>query len=117
MLNLFDETGNVDENQLLEKLTDEKEKTAVTDVTFHRYQLGDRWNKIGGRASETRLYEIALGAIKVLKRKYLEKDLAENRIHMKNASVTGQDTMPFLKRQQEIMAGLKEIDALKLMKG
>jgi DNA primase len=117
MLNLFDETGSVDVNQLLEKLSDEKEKTAVTDVTFHRYQLGDRWNKIGGRASETRLYEIALGAIKVLKKKHLEKDLAENRINMKNASVSGHDTMPFLKRQQEIMAGLKEIDALKLMKG
>ena len=117
ILTLFDETGEADVSRLMEMLTDEKEKTAVANVTFHRYQLADRWSKIGSRASETILYEIALGAIKVLKKKHLEKELAENRITMKNASLNGQDTMPFLKRQQEILSGLKEIDALKLMKG
>lgn len=114
---LFDETGDVEVNQLLEMLHDEHEKMMVANVTFNKYQLGDRWNKIGSRTSETRLYEIALGAIKSIKKKQLEKELAENRIGMKNASVNGSDTIPFLKRQQEILSALKEIDGLKLMKG
>ena len=95
----------------------ENEKTMVANITFNKYQLGERWNKIGGRISETRLYDSALGAIKTLKKKRLELDLADNRIHMKNASVAGNDTMPFLKRQQEILSKLKEIEGLKLMKG
>jgi DNA primase len=114
---LFDETGDVEVNQLLEMLHDENEKMMVANVTFNKYQLGERWSKIGSRTSETRLYEIALGAIKSIKKKQLEKELAENRIGMKNASVNGSDTIPFLKRQQEILSALKEIDGLKLMKG
>jgi hypothetical protein len=117
ILTLYDETGEVDVNHLLEMVKDEKGKSIVTHVTFNRYQLGERWSKIGSRVSETRLYEIALGAIKTLKKKHLENDLAENRIQMKDASLNGIDTIPFLKRQQEIMLALKEIDALKLMKG
>jgi len=117
ILTLYDETGEVDVNHLLEMVKDEKGKSIVTNVTFNRYQLGERWSKIGSRVSETRLYEIALGAIKTLKKKHLENDLAENRIQMKDASLNGIDTIPFLKRQQEIMLALKEIDALKLMKG
>ena len=117
VLNIFDETGEVDVNHLLSLLSDDHEKTMVANITFNKYQLGERWNKIGGRISETRLYDSALGAIKTLKKKRLELDLADNRIHMKNASVAGNDTMPFLKRQQEILSKLKEIEGLKLMKG
>lgn len=117
ILNLYDETGEVDVNHLLTLLTDDQEKTMIANITFNKYQLGERWNKIGGRASESRLYESALGSIKTLKKKRLENELADNRIHMKNASVAGDDTIPFLKRQQEILALLKEIDGLKLMKG
>lgn len=116
-LALFDETGEVNANTLMEQLHEDHEKTLVATVTFHRYQLTDRWTKIGSRVSETRLYELALGAIKSVKKKQLEKELGENRLQMKNVSITGGDTMPFLKRQQEIITAMKEIDRLKLMKG
>lgn len=117
ILTLFDETGEADPNELIGMITDENEKTLVANITFNRYQLGERWSKIGSRASETRLYEQALGSIKTVKRKLLEKELADNRLRMKNASMMNNDPMPFMKRQQEIMASLKEIDGLKLMKG
>ncbi|MFZ4621308.1 MAG: DNA primase [Bacteroidota bacterium] len=117
ILVLFDETGDAEVNQLLEMLHEEHEKMMVTNITFNRYQLGERWSKIGSRTSDTRLYEIALGAIKSIKKKQLEKELADNRIAMKNASVSGSDPMPFLKRQQEILSALKEVEGLKLMKG
>lgn len=117
ILLLYDETGAVDANQLMEQIADEHEKTIIANMTFNRYQLSDRWTKIGSRVSETRLYEIALGAIKTVKRKHLEHELADNRITMKNAAASGGDTMPFLKRQQEILLALKEIEGLTLMKG
>ncbi len=117
ILDLFDETGDAEVNQLLGMLHEEHEKMMVANVTFNRYQLGERWAKIGSRTSDTRLYEIALGAIKSVKKKQLEKELTANRLDMKSASQHGADTIPFLKRQQEILAALKEIDGLKLMKG
>ncbi len=117
ILDLFDRTGKADPNQLIGQIADEKEKTIVANITFNRYQLGERWNAIGSRASESRLYEIALGAIKTLKKKKLEHELADNRIQMKNASLNGLETMPFLQKQQELMKQIKEIDGLKLMKG
>jgi DNA primase len=116
VLLLFDETGEVDANQLMEQIENEFEKTIIANIAFNRYQLSDRWIKIGSRVSETRLYEIALGAIKTVKKKHLEKELADNRIGMKNAAAAGSDTMPFLRRQQEIIS-LKEVDGLTLMKG
>lgn len=117
VLLLFDETGEADAAQVMEQMEEEQEKTMVATLSFNRYQLSERWTKIGSRASESRLYEMALGAIKAVKKKQLEHELAENRIRMKQAAGTGSDTMPFLRRQQEILAALKEIDGLTLMKG
>ncbi len=117
MLDLFDESGAVALDRILQRLDHEKEKSIISAIAFNRYQLSERWNDIGAKLHDSRLYEIALGAIKSLKRKHLEKELHENRIAMKNASLTGADPMPFLKQQQELFAKLKEVDALKLMKG
>ena len=47
----------------------------------------------------------------------LEKELAENRSAMRGAASAGADTLPFLKRQQEIHAELRAVDGMKLMKG
>ncbi len=117
VLTLFDETGEVPVDQLMQMIDNDREKSLIASITFEKYQLGERWKSIGSRMNETRLYESALGAIKTLKKKHLEKELGNNRVHMKNVAAAGGDTMPFLKRQQEILASLKEIEGLKLMKG
>ncbi len=117
LLSYFDEHGALEVNDLLDLISDESTKTIIANIAFNRYQLSDRWNSIGSRMSDSRLYEIALGAIKTMKKKKFEQELNQNRLQMKNASVNDQDTMPFLKRQQEILAKLKEVDGLKLMKG
>jgi len=117
ILESFDEQGTVEVNQLLNSIDDEKTKAFIANVAFNRYQLSERWNEVGSKLHESRLYELALGAIKALKRKHLEREQNENYLRMKNASLNGEDTMPFLKRQQEIKEKLKEIEGLRLMKG
>jgi len=117
VLDLFDESGTIELDRILQRLHHDKEKSIISAVAFNRYQLSERWNDIGAKLHDSRLYEIALGAIKTLKRKHIEKDLHDVRIAMKNASLSGADPMPFLKQQQELFARLKEVDALKLMKG
>lgn len=117
ILDYFDTHNEIDVHALLDGISDEQTKTIVTNIAFNRYQLSERWNAVGGLASETRLYEIALGAIKIMKKKVLEHELGAVRVRMKNASLSGADTMPFLQQQQDILNKLKEIDRLKLMKG
>lgn len=117
ILDFYDEHGMVEVNQLLNRIEGEKEKAIVANIAFNPYQLSERWNSIGGRISDTRLYEIALGSIKSLKKKKLEQELHENRQQMKNASLNGADTIPYLKRQQDILQKLKDVEGLKLMKG
>ncbi|MFA6540643.1 MAG: DNA primase [Bacteroidota bacterium] len=117
LLEYFDEHGSMDVHALMERVEDETIKSVIANIAFNRYQLSERWNSIGGRMSESRLYEIALGAIKTLKRKKLDNELSRVRSQMKNASLTGGDTLSFLKRQQEIMQQLKDVEGLKLMKG
>jgi DNA primase len=117
ILDLFDEQGSLEVNDLLDRIHDEKVKTVIANIAFNRYQLSERWNSIGGRMSDSRLYEFALGAIKSLKRKKLENELNENRTRLKNASLNGEDTLPYMKRQQELQNALKEVDGLRLMKG
>lgn len=117
LLLLYDETGEVDVAHLMEQIPDEAVRTVIANITLNRYQLSDRWIKIGSRVSETRLYELALGAIKSIRKKHLEKELADNRLQMKQAAAAGGDTLSFLRRQQEIMLALKEVDGMTLMKG
>jgi DNA primase len=117
LLDVYDEFGSLDINTMINRMENEKERRIISAIAFNRYELSERWNDIGSKLNDSRLYEIALGAIKTLKRKHIEKELHEVRIAMKNASLSGADPMPFLKQQQELFAKLKEVDALKLMKG
>lgn len=117
VLNEFDEHGTVDVKRLMQSAPDETARGIIGSISFNRYELSERWNDIGAKLNDSRLYEFALGAIKTLRRKKLEKELTDVRAAMKNAAASGADPLPHLKRQQEIFARLKEIDALKLMKG
>lgn len=116
ILEIFDETGKLNTVSFIDNLSNEHIKTIVTNITFNQFQLSERWDSIGGRPSETRHYEHALAAVKMLKRKKIEQMLHENKIQMKNASLNGEDTMSYLKLQQEIMMKLKEVDGIKLTK-
>ncbi|MBW7888344.1 MAG: DNA primase [Bacteroidetes bacterium] len=116
ILEVFEETGALDTAAFISRLQNEQLKTLVTNITFNQYQLSERWNEIGSKPSDTRIYELAFGAVKGIKKRNLETLLHENRIQMKNASLNGEETISFLKTQQEILTKLKEVDEMKLTK-
>jgi len=91
-------------------------KKVISELSFTPYQLGSRWDKIGARLSETRTSERAEGAIKRMKKKVLEQELADNQRRMKDASLSGEETVQFLRRHQEIFRLLKEIENAHLTK-
>ncbi len=116
LIDEFDEKGVVDVKAVILKASTEEVRKLISDLSFSRYQLGIRWDSVGARLSETRTWERAGGAIKRLKKRVLELELAENQRKMKDASLNGQDTLKYLQRHQEIFKALKEIEKLHLVK-
>jgi len=116
LIDEYDEKGVVDVKSVLTRASTDEVRKMISDLSFSRYQLGTRWDTVGARLSETRTWERAGGAIKRLKKRVLELELAENQRRMKDASINGLDTLKFLQRHQEIFKALKEIENLQLSK-
>lgn len=115
LLDIFNERGTIEVNTLMNVVDDERLKMIIANIAFNRYELSEKWNNIGARLEETRLFEIAFGAIKSIKRKNLERELESIRKEMNSAALRGEDAVPFLKLQQESLKKLKELDSLKLV--
>jgi DNA primase len=116
LIDEFDSKGKVDVHQLLPRASTDAVRKLISELSFIPYQLGSRWEKVGARLSETRTSERAEGAIKRMKKKVLEQELAENQRQMKDASLNGDETVQFLQRHQEIFKALKEIEKAQLTK-
>ena len=116
LIDEFDSKGAVDVNHLTGKASKDDVRKLISELSFVPYQLGSRWEKVGARLSETRTSDRAEGAIKRMKKKVLEEELAENQRRMKEAALNGQDTLKFLQRHQEIFKLLKEIEKARLVK-
>ena len=116
LIDEFDSKGKIDVNDLLTNASTDTVKKVISELSFTPYQLGSRWDKIGARLSETRTSERAEGAIKRMKKKVLEQELADNQRRMKDASLSGEETVQFLRRHQEIFRLLKEIENAHLTK-
>ncbi len=97
LIDEFDSKGTVDVHQLMPKASSDAVRKLISELSFTPYQLGSRWDKVGARLSETRTSERAEGAIKRMKKKVLEHELAENQLRMKDASLNGEETVHFLK--------------------
>jgi len=116
LIDEFDNKGKIDVNQLLASASTDAVRKCISELSFTPYQLGSRWEKVGARLSETRTSERAEGAIKRMKKKVLEQELADNQRRMKDASLSGEETVHFLQRHQEIFRSLKEIEKAQLRK-
>ncbi len=116
LIDEFDSKGAVDVNHLTTRASKEEVRKLISELSFTPYQLGSRWEKVGARLSETRTSDRAEGAIKRMKKKVLEHELAENQRRMKDASLSGEETVQFLQRHQEIFKSLKEIEKAQLAK-
>ena len=114
VLRMFEENQKIDERILNERVTDSDAKKIMAESIFTKYELSSRWDEIGARASESRWFEVALGAIKKIKKRFLENELYSNREEMTLADEQNYDLKQFLERQHEILKQLKEIENIKL---
>jgi DNA primase len=111
----FEQEGKVDARAMHESVQDERLRVIIANCSFNRYQLSTKWDTIGHRSSETRLFEQSLGAIKGLKRRNIEMAIAENRRKMKDAQLQGGDVLPLLGREKELYLQKAAIEEMRLV--
>jgi DNA primase len=111
----FEHEGRVDARALHAATENDAMRTIIASCSFERYQLDKKWDTIGHKASETRLYEQALGAIKRLKRGKIEQAIAANRKNFQDAQLQGLDVEPFARLHNELMRQKINVEAMQLM--
>jgi DNA primase len=111
----FEQEGKVDARALHESTQDENLRKIIADCSFNRYQLSAKWDTIGHKTSETRLYEQALGAIKSLKRRNIDNAITENRQKMKDAQLQGSDVLPLLRYEKELYVQKQAVEEMRLI--
>lgn len=116
VLEMFEENQKIDERILQERLPSEESKSLLAEILFSRYELSSRWDDVGARLSDARWFEIALGAIKKIKKRFLQDELQKNKLLLQEHSSAGEDPTIYLERQHQFLNQIKEIDNIKLTK-
>ncbi|HLP16833.1 MAG TPA: DNA primase [Bacteroidota bacterium] len=112
----IEQEGRVDPRALHERTQDDRLRRIIADCSFNRYQLSVKWDSIGHRTSDDRLYEQSLGAIKGLKRRNIENAIAENRKRMRDAQLQGSDVLELLRIEKELYQQKQIIEEMKLIR-
>ncbi len=115
IIEAYEHEGRVDARALHAAAEDEAVRTTIANCSFNRYQLSSKWDTIGHKSSDTRLYEQALGAIKSLKRRNIDAAIAANRRTMKDAQLQGLDVLPLLQSERELYRQKQAIEEMQLV--
>jgi DNA primase len=111
ILTHFDERGGAEISDVLESLEDASLKSLVTDVAVSRYELSKGWHELEVEVEEADPFEIARGAIAALRKTKLQKEIEANQKLLKEASLAGENALPFVHRHQELIRKLKEVES------
>ncbi len=99
-----------DANTLLNEVEDAELRRFIADITFTKYELSKGWKEMDSMPEEVDPGEIAERCMIILKRQEIEKHLAENQRHMKEASVRGEDLKSYVAQHQLLLKEKKELE-------
>ncbi|MGB2868858.1 MAG: DNA primase [Bacteroidota bacterium] len=116
VLDMLDEKGVVDSTSLLNEVQDDELKGLMTDVAMSRYELSKGWKEMEKEIDEPEPWLIARDAVIILKRKAIQKEMELNQKALKEASQRGADAMPFVRRQQELLKQMKEVEKTEFLR-
>ena len=116
MLDTLDEKGIVDSSSLLNEVQDEGLKGLMTDLAMSKYELSKGWKEMEKEIDEPESWQIAKDAVINLKRHAIHKEMELNQKALKEASVRGADGMPFVRRQQELLKQMKEVENMEFLR-
>jgi DNA primase len=113
ILDLFDERGIIDATTVIDEVPEPELKSIISDLTLSRYELSPGWQAMEKEIDEPDPMVIARDAVTALRRKAIQKEMEENQRALKEASVIHGDATPYLRKQQELLAMLKNLETLR----
>lgn len=116
LLAQFENSGAVEPTSLLHEIEEPALKSLITDVSLSKYEISKRWRTGDVELEEADPWEIARSALVALKRSSLQKQIEENQRQLREASLQGADTIPFVKRHQELLTHVKELESATFLK-
>jgi hypothetical protein len=116
LLSRYEERGPVHVTDLLLEIEDPRLKSIITDVVLSRYELSKQWRNGDSEIEEADPWTLARDAIVALKKQDLQKQVAENRRLLREASLQGADTRPLIERHQELKNQLRSVESAEFLK-
>ena len=103
-----------DASVLTNEIEDVGLKRFVADIVFSKYEISKGWAEIGEEPEEADPWKIAERCITILRKKEVDRQIAENQRRMKEATAAGQDVKPYLEMHHGLMREKKELDSFRL---
>jgi DNA primase len=116
LLSRYEERGPLHVTDLLLEIEDPRLKSIITDVVLSRYELSKQWRNGDSEIEEADPWTLARDAIVALKKQDLQKQVAENRRLLREASLQGADTRPLIERHQELKNQLRSVESAEFLK-
>ncbi|MBI5474371.1 MAG: DNA primase [Ignavibacteriae bacterium] len=99
-----------DTNSLIDETDNVELRRFITDITFSKYELSKGWKEQGAMPEEADPGDIADSCMMILKRQELERLIAENQQHMKEAAARGEEVRRFAEHHQLLMREKKDLE-------
>lgn len=106
----IEERGSVDTPTVVNELSDPTLKGLLTEALMNRYELSKGWQGRAAELEEPDPLRIARAAVTAIKRHSLHAEIEQNQQLMREASQRGEETMPFVRRHQELLTVMKELE-------
>ncbi len=99
-----------DINTLIDEAEDEEFRRFIADLTFSRYEISKGWKDLDAMPEEPDPGDLADRCIIVLKKRELDRLLAENQRQMKEAQTRGEEARRFLEHHKLLLEEKKELE-------
>ena len=96
----------MDVKKFVDGIAEKELKNLIADVTMNRYELSGGWTDI----EEPDPVNIAKSALIALRRQSVQKQIEQNQRLLKEASLKGEDTLPFIQQHQEFLRMMKDLE-------
>jgi DNA primase len=96
---------------IMHLLTDREVKEIITDISLSRYELSKGWQSAEREVLEGEPKTIAKDALVIVKRHAIHAEMERNQKALREAGQRGEDGLPFLKRQQELLQQMKSLES------
>lgn len=106
----IEDHGSVDTPAAVNSIADPGLKGLLTEVLMNRYELSKGWQDRAAEWEEPDPLRIARAAVAAIRKHTLNAEIERNQRLLREASQRGEETVSFVRRHQELLTAVKELE-------